>query len=149
MARVNDPEEIAHALSTARTVAVVGCSPRPERASHGIARYLRRAGFQVVPVNPSHEAILGERCYPDLGSLPASLTIDVVSVFRRSELVEPIAAQAIERRVGFFFMQDGVYAPEVARRLTEAGIPVAMDRCIYRDHRALSAGGLEALRSSM
>jgi hypothetical protein len=148
MASLNDPEEIARALSTARTIAVVGCSPRPERASHGISRYLARAGFRVVPVNPGYGEILGERCYPELGSIPEETRIDIVSVFRRSELVPPVAEQAIRRAVGFVFMQDGVIAPESARRLIEAGIPVAMDRCIYRDHRAFAAGGLQALRTS-
>ena len=137
MAGINDPGEIARALKTARTIAVVGCSPKDNRPSHAIASYLLSAGFDVIPVNPGHTEILARTCYPDLASIPKDLRLDIVDVFRRSEFVPGIAEAALARGAGFFWMQDGVVDEEAARRLAAAGIPVAMDRCIYRDHAAL------------
>jgi uncharacterized protein len=121
----------------AETVAVVGCSPDPSRASHAIARYLMSQGYRVVPVNPNHAELLGQRCYPSLAAVPPEVRIDVVDVFRRSELVAPVAAEAIDRGVAFFFMQQGVVDPASARRLEEKGIGVAMDRCILVEHERL------------
>lgn len=140
MAGINDPREIARALAAARTIAVVGCSPDTGRPSHAIARYLLGAGFDVIPVNPGHARILDRPCYPDLASIPEDVRLDIVDVFRRPEHVEGIAAEALARGAGFFWMQDGVVDEDAARRLAAAGIPVAMDRCIYRDHSALAAG---------
>ncbi|MGH9369597.1 MAG: CoA-binding protein [Thermoanaerobaculia bacterium] len=134
---MNDPGQIREALQRARTVAVVGCSPNPDRPSHAIARYLMEEGYRVVPVNPGHREILGEKCYGSLTEIPPEVEIDIVDVFRRSEYVAPVAAQAIERGVSFFFMQQGVVDGESAWRLEEAGIPVAMDRCILVEHRRL------------
>jgi hypothetical protein len=136
MAGINDPVEIARALKTARTIAVVGCSPKDNRPSHVIASYLLSKGFEVIPVNPGHTEILGLRCYPDLASIPKDVRVDIVDVFRRSEFVSGIADAALERGVGFFWMQDGIVDKSAANRLAAAGIPVAMDRCIYRDHSA-------------
>jgi predicted CoA-binding protein len=137
VAGINDPEEIARALKSAKTIAVVGCSPEESRPSNAIARYLLRAGFDVIPVNPGHVELLGRACYPDLASIPWDVRVDIVDVFRRSEFVPEIASAALARGAGFFWMQDGVVDEEAARRLTAAGIPVAMDRCIFRDHSAL------------
>jgi predicted CoA-binding protein len=137
MAAINDPDEIADALTNAKTIAVVGCSPEERRPSNAIARYLLRAGYDVIPVNPGHREMLGRPCYPDLASIPRDVRVDIVDVFRRSEFVPEIASAALSRGAGFFWMQDGVVDEEVARRLTAAGIPVAMDRCIFRDHSAL------------
>ncbi len=134
---MNDPREIREALETARTVAVVGCSPNPARPSHSIARYLQDAGYRVVPVNPGHRELVGETCYRSLAEIPPEVEIDVVDVFRRSEFVAEVAAQAIRRGVGFFFMQQGVVDPASASRLEEAGIRVAMDRCIAVEHGRL------------
>jgi len=137
MAGINDPGEIDRALKTAKTIAVVGCSPEESRPSHSIARYLLSAGFDVIPVNPGQGEILGRPCYPDLASIPEDVRVDIVNVFRRSEFIPGLAAAAIARGAGFFWMQDGVVDEEAARRLAAAGIPVAMDRCIFRDHSAL------------
>jgi uncharacterized protein len=137
MTGINDPGQIARALKTARTIAVVGCSPDDSRPSHVIARYLLGAGFDVIPVNPGNTEILGRTCYPDLASIPKDVRLDIVNVFRRSEFVPSIADEALSRGAGFFWMQDGVVDEGAARRLVAAGIPVAMDRCIYRDHAAL------------
>ncbi len=115
----------------------MGCSPEESRPSHAIASYLLSAGFEVIPVNPGHTEILGRTCYPDLASIPKDVRLDIVDVFRRSEFVSPIADAALARGAGFFWMQDGVVDEAAAGRLAAAGIPVAMNRCIYRDHSAL------------
>jgi uncharacterized protein len=134
---MNEPGRIRGALESARTIAVVGCSPNPMRPSHEIAVYLQRQGYRVVPVNPGHREILGERCYPSLTRVPADVRVDIVDVFRRSEHVAAIADEAIARGVPFFFMQLGVEDADAARRLEAAGTGVAMDRCILVEHRGL------------
>lgn len=138
---LNDQVEIEGALQAAKTIAVVGCSPNPARPSNSIARYLVRSGYRVLPVNPGHREILGLPAFRDLASIPADIRVDIVDVFRRSEFVQPIADAALARGVGFFWMQDGVVDPESAARLVEAGIPVAMDRCIYRDREEMRFNG--------
>ena len=134
---MNDPVEIRSALENAGTIAVVGCSPNPARPSHSIAQYLLESGYRVIPVNPGHRTLLGQACYPSLAAIPADVRVDIVDVFRRSEEVGAIADEAIARGVGFFFMQQGVVEPDAARRLEEAGIPVAMDRCIMVERERL------------
>lgn len=137
MAAINDPAEIERALRTAKTVVVVGCSPHPGRPSHAIGRYLMEAGYRVIPVNPRESQLLGQACYPSLDAIPPDVALDIVNVFRRSEHVPEIAAAAFRRHAGFFWMQDGVVNAEAARALVAGGIPVAMDRCIYREREAL------------
>lgn len=134
---MNEPERIRRALEEAETIAVVGCSPDPSRASHAIARYLIAQGYRVVPVNPHHAEILGQTCYASLAEVPAAVRVDIVDVFRRSSEVPPVAAQAIARGVPFVFLQQGVVDPESAKRLEERGIGVAMDRCILVEHERL------------
>jgi predicted CoA-binding protein len=138
---MNDATQIRSALASARTIAVVGCSPNPDRPSNAIARYLREQGYRVIPVNPGHRQILGEVCYRSLLEIPSDVKIDIVDVFRRSDQVAPVAEQAIARGAGFFFMQQGVVDADSARRLEAAGIPVAMDRCILVEHAARGLGG--------
>jgi hypothetical protein len=137
---VNEPERIREALDTAETVAVVGCSPDPARASHAITRYLMGQGYRVVPVNPGHREILGQTCYPSLTAIPESIRVDLVDVFRRSDAVAPVAAESIARRVPFVFLQLGVVDEPSARQLEAAGIGVAMDRCILVEHERLGIG---------
>jgi predicted CoA-binding protein len=131
---VNDRAQMRRALETAETIAVVGCSPKPERPSNEIARYLVSQGYEVIPVNPGHPEILGRRAYRSLAEIPREIRIDIVDVFRRSEHVAPVADEAITRGVGFVWLQMGIEDPESARKLTEAGIGVAMDRCILVEH---------------
>src|SRR4030095_10695323 len=99
------PQAIRQALETARTVAVVGCSPNPMRPSNEIARYLQSQGYRVVPVNPGHRESCVEPSYRSLSRIPPEIAIDIVDVFRRSEHVAGIAEEAIARRVPFVFLQ--------------------------------------------
>lgn len=137
---MNEIDRIREALETAETVAVVGCSPNPARASHAITRYLIAQGYRVIPVNPGHREILGEPCYASIAAIPPGIRVDIVDVFRRSDAVASVADEAIARGAGFFFMQLGVLDEASARRLEAAGIGVAMDRCILVEHGRLGIG---------
>jgi uncharacterized protein len=132
---MNEPDRIRAILKEARSIAVVGCSPNPARPSNSIARYLLSQGYRVVPINPGHAAILGRDCYPSLDAVPAEIDLDVVDVFRESSHVAALVEPSLRRGVRFFWMQEGVIDRESARRLEEAGIGVAMDLCILKEHR--------------
>ena len=112
-------------LRNSKTIAVVGLSDNPERTSYGVTRYMQSQGYRIIPVNPMIEEVLGEKSYPDLKSVP--VPIDMVDVFRRSELVKPVVDEAIEVGVKYIWMQDGVIDPESAAKAEAAGIPVIMD----------------------
>ncbi len=132
-------EALRDILGTARTIAVVGLSPKPTRPSHGVARYLREAGYRIVPVNPGHSTILGEKSYPTIAAAAAHHAIDVVDVFRRSEFVGPIVDEAIgvQPRPRLIWLQMGVIDEAARARAQAAGIPCVMDRCLMVDHRVL------------
>jgi len=132
-------EALRDLLATSRTVAVVGLSPTETRPSHGVARYLREAGYRIVPVNPGHATVLGEKSYPTLTAAAADHAIDVVDVFRRSEFVGPIVDEAIGLlpRPRLIWLQMGVVDEAARARAQMAGIPCVMDRCLMIDHRAL------------
>ncbi len=135
---MTDPE-LATILRAARTVAVVGLSPKPHRPSHGVARYLQRAGYRIVPVNPGHDAILGERSYPSLGDAAAEHALDLVDVFRRSAFAGTVVDEAIPLRPQLIYLQLGVVDEAAADRARAAGIPFIMDRCLAVDHQRLIA----------
>ena len=112
-------------LQNSKTIAVVGLSGDPDRISFRVTRYMQEQGYRIIPVNPMIEEVLGEKSYPDLKSVPEP--IDMVNIFRRSELVAPVVDQAIEIGVKYIWMQDGVVNPESAAKAEAAGIPVIMD----------------------
>jgi len=126
------PDVAEKILTSARTIAVVGLSPDPRRPSHGVARYLQRAGYRVIPVNPKVDEVLGERAYPNLRQVPEP--IDVVDVFRRSEFVGPIVDDAIAIKASAVWLQDGVVDGDAAARARAAGLDVVMDDCMMRRH---------------
>ena len=127
---------VAEILQQSRTIAVVGLSSKRFRPSHGVAEYMQRSGYRIVPVNPAESEVLGEKSYPDLESVPEA--IDIVDIFRRSEFVPEIVEAAIRKGARAIWMQEGVTHEEAARRAAEAGLDVVMDRCILKDHRRLS-----------
>ncbi len=112
-------------LQNSKTIAVVGLSGDPDRISFRVTRYMQEQGYRIIPVNPMVQEVLGEKSYPDLESVPEP--IDMVNIFRRSELVPPVVDQAIEVGVKYIWMQDGVINPESAAKAEAAGIPVIMD----------------------
>ena len=126
---------IAEILRSARTIAVVGLSSKRYRPSYGVAEYMQRAGYRIIPVNPEETEILGEKCYPDLDSVPEA--IDIVDIFRRSEFVPEIVEAAVRKGAKAIWMQEDVIHEAAARRAEEAGLDVVMDRCILKDHRKL------------
>lgn len=130
------PDALRALLRDARTIAVVGLSPDPARPSHSVARYLQRAGYRVVPVNPFHAVVLGERCYPSLAAAARDHAIDVVDVFRRSEHAGGVVEEALALRPRLIWLQQGVVDRAAAARAEAAGIPFVMDRCLAVDHQA-------------
>ena len=119
-------------LASARTIAVVGLSPDTRRPSHGVARYLQRAGYRIIPVNPHVDEVLGERAYASLRQIPDA--VDVVEVFRRSEYVGPIVDDAIAIKARAVWLQDGVVDEDAAARARTSGLDVVMDDCMMRRH---------------
>jgi predicted CoA-binding protein len=119
-----NPQEI---LRTYRTFAIVGLSPKPDRPSNDVASFLKQQGYRIVPVNPVHQEILGERSYPDLSSIP--VPVEIVDIFRRSEEVMPIVEQAIAIKAKVVWMQLGVINEEAAAAARAAGLEVVMDHC--------------------
>jgi hypothetical protein len=124
-------EVAARILREYRRVAVVGISPRPERDSHRVAAYLQGAGYTIIPVNPQVATVLGMRCWPTLAEAPGP--IEVVDVFRRPELVEPVVDAAVRVGAKAIWMQDGVVNEAAAAKARAAGLLVVMDRCMMRD----------------
>jgi uncharacterized protein len=127
---------IPEILKSSRTIAVVGLSSNPMRPSNGVAAYLQRAGYRVIPVNPNESEVLGEKCYARLEDVPEK--IDVVDIFRRSECVPEIVESAIRVGAKTVWMQEGVVNQQAAERARAAGLEVVMDRCTLKEHRKLS-----------
>lgn len=126
------PSRIKEILQTMKTIAVVGLSENSTRASHQVAKIMQSHGYRIIPVNPSAEEILGEKCYPSL--LEVEEPIDIVNVFRRSETIVPIAKEAVEIQAKVLWLQLGIVNEEAADIAQIGGLEVIMDRCIKVDH---------------
>ncbi len=140
---MNDPAIINEMLRTARTIAVVGMSDKPSRASHNIGRYLAGKGYRVLPVNPTLSSILDMPCYPDLDAAENAareLTgagIDLVDVFRASEHVSAIVDDVVRLHIPYLWLQDGVIDNDAIARARGAGIKCVQNDCIFRQHAHL------------
>ncbi|MGN7455095.1 CoA-binding protein [Paenibacillus pasadenensis] len=122
-------EQIKSLLEAHTTVAVVGLSDKPDRTSHAVSQAMQQRGYRIIPVNPAVQGdILGERCYPDLASVPEP--IGIVNVFRRSEFTPDIAREAVAAGAKVLWLQLGVYSEEAAEIARQGGLDVVMDRCI-------------------
>jgi len=132
----NDP--IAELLRRAKTIAVVGLSDNPMRPSHGVSAYMQATGYRIIPVNPHVAEALGEKAYPSLLEVPPDVLakIDLVDVFRRSQFVDEIVEQAIQRKIPAIWLQEDVINERAAEKARQAGMFVVMDRCILKEHRA-------------
>ena len=126
-------------LKSSRIIAVIGLSPKPERPSYRVASYLKEQGYRIIPVNPQVKEVLGEICYPELISVPEP--VDVVDIFRRSEDVPDIVAEAIKIGAKAVWMQEGVINEKAAAQAKEAGLSVVMDKCMLKEHQRLKVGG--------
>ena len=112
-------------------MAVVGISEKPDRPSHVVAKYLQDRGFQVIPVNPMIDGVLGEKSYRSLSEIPGK--VDMVDVFRKSAAVPKVAEEAVRIGARFFWMQEGVTSGPARDILDAAGIPWVMDRCVKKE----------------
>ena len=132
----SDP--IYELLSRAKTIAVVGLSDSPLRASHGVSVYMQAAGYKIIPVNPQIAEALGEKSYPSLLDVPREVAqkIDLVDVFRRPEYVDEIVEQAIQLKIPAIWLQEDVINERAAEKARKAGMFVVMDRCVLKEHRA-------------
>lgn len=129
-----DDETLRRILSDARTIAVVGLSPRPERDSYVVAAYLQRQGYRIVPINPGADEILGEPAYPELAAVPESITIDIVDVFRRPETVPPVIEASAARGVPTVWLQLGADSEAATALARTAGIALVWGQCIKVAH---------------
>jgi len=119
-------------LRSSRVIAVVGLSGKKFRPSYGVAEYMQREGYRIIPVNPNETEVLGEKAYARLEDVPER--IDIVDIFRRSEFVMPLVESAIRVGAKAVWMQEGVEDEEAAKKAREAGLFVVMDRCILKEH---------------
>jgi hypothetical protein len=122
---------ITEVLATAKTIAVVGLSPKPYRASYGVTETLQSSGYRIIPVNPNEDEVLGEKCYARLEDIPEK--IDIVDIFRRPEFVPEIVDAAIRIGARAIWMQEGVEDEVSAERARRAGLFVIMDNCIAKE----------------
>jgi predicted CoA-binding protein len=130
-----DDATLTKLLERARTIAVYGCSPKPDRTSHRIAASLIEQGYNVIPVHPKAEAILGQKVYPKLADIPVH--VDIVNVFRRAEFTPDVAQQAVEIGAGALWLQQGIINEESYRIAKDGGLIPVMDLCIAVIHRLL------------
>ena len=129
---INSTETIRRILDECRTIAVVGLSSDPSRASNSVSGYMRRQGYRVIPVNPNETSVFGEKSYPDLFAVPEK--IDLVDVFRRPDEAGKAVDEAIAVGAKAVWMQEGVIDSAAAQRAVDAGLMVVMDRCWLKEH---------------
>jgi len=128
-------EEIKAHLESARRIAVLGLSPKPERDSHMVGLYLKEHGYTIIPVRPAQQVVLGEKVYPTLQDIP--VPVDIVDAFINPARILPLAEDAVKIKPKLFWMQLGVENAAAAELLVDAGIDVIMNRCIKIDHAKL------------
>jgi len=129
------PDEIKSILERSKRIAIVGLSPKEERDSNKVAKYLMEKGYEIVPVNPGQKEILGQDCFKTLTDIP--FKVDLVDLFLHPERVPPVVDQAIEIGAPVLWMQIGVIHNEAAQKAKEAGLTVVMDRCTMHEHKEL------------
>jgi hypothetical protein len=127
-------DAIGELLTRIKTIAVVGLSSSPFRPSFGVAQYMQRKGYRIIPVNPNESTVLGVKAYGSLSEIPEK--IDLVDVFRRSEFVPEIVDETVRLKIPSLWLQEGVIHEAAAQKARDAGIIVVMDRCILKEHRA-------------
>jgi predicted CoA-binding protein len=136
MAHTNpSDDELKQLLTSATTIAMVGASGNPDKASHGIMQKLQRVGYKVIPVNPKEAEVLGERSYASL--LDINQPVDIVDVFRRAEDTPSIADDAVKIGAKALWLQTGISNEDAATRAKAAGLMVVMDACIGATHAML------------
>ena len=138
---MNEPSLIQEILAKCKTIAVVGLSDKEDRASHGVSRFMQSRGYRIIPVNPQIESALGEMAYPTLTAACAAVPdIRLVNVFRAPEYIPEIVEEAIQLKVPYLWLQEGVVDVAAALRAEAAGTGVVMDRCILKARMAAGWG---------
>ncbi len=138
MSRVDDIVGLRRILACSRTIAVVGLSANWYRPSYFAAKYMRDHGYRVIPVNPNYKEILGEKCYPDVVSIPEP--VDIVDCFRKPDEMPALAREAVAKCAKVLWMQLGIRSDEAARIAADAGLEVVEDRCVKIEHARLMGG---------
>ncbi len=131
--KYQDAEVIKKILDECRTIAVVGLSSSPMRPSNGVAAFMKKQGYKIIPVNPNESMVLGEKSYMNLSAVKEK--IELVDIFRRSEEAGKIVDEAIAVGAKAVWLQEGVIDFEAARRAADAGLLVVMDRCWFKDFK--------------
>lgn len=129
-------DDLIKILSESKTVAIVGISDKPERPSHKVAKYLKKHGYTIIPVNPRIKEVLGEKCYASL--IEVKVSVDIVDIFRKPEEVLPIVESAIKIGAKTIWMQEGIINDKAADTATTEGLSVIMDHCMLKEHSRLS-----------
>ena len=129
----NKPEEIKKLLTTAKTIAVVGLSPDPDKPSHLVAKYLKGQGYKIVPVRPDVQEVLGEKAYASLKDIP--FPVDIVDVFRKPENMPEVIDEALKINPKAIWMQSGISHAQAAKKASDAGIQVIEDHCMLIEHK--------------
>ena len=135
---VDDIPGLRSILTRSHTIAVVCLSANWNRPSNFAAKYMQEHGYRIVPVNPAYASVLGETCYPDLASIP--FPVDIVDCFRRAPEIPAIADAAIAIHARVLWMQLGIEHAEAAKRASDAGLDVVMNRCVKIEHARLMGG---------
>jgi len=138
MTDTTDIETLKRILQTSKSIAMVGLSDKWHRPSYFVAKYLLERGFQVIPVNPGHKEIMGQKCYPTLEDIPDK--VDMVDLFQRPDRVMPFVESAMDMQVRFIWMQLGIVNEEAAAKARARGIEVVMDRCLKIEYARLFGG---------
>ena len=131
----SEAEDIARVLNNSKTIAVVGITDDPAKPSHNVPKYLKNAGYRIIPVTSRYEEVLGQKAYPTLADIPEP--VDVVQLFVRSENTLPYADQAIEIGAKTLWMQLGISNEETAERARAGGVDVIMNHCMMVEHKHL------------
>lgn len=130
------PEEIREILEKSKKIAVAGLSPKEERPSNSVARYLMEHGYDIVPVNPGQKEILGIKCYPSIADIP--FDVDIADLFLNAKRVPDAVDQALHKGIKVIWMQLGIYHKEAGEKALKAGATVIMDRCMKREHEKIN-----------
>jgi len=142
MAAIPPAERMPYILTHYRTIAVVGLSPEPHRASFDVSRYMQAQGYRIIPVNPNATEVLGEKAYPSLTEAAQHEHIELVNCFRKSEDIPPVVDEAIAIGAKAVWMQLGIRHPAAAAKAEAAGLLVVQDHCLKIDHKVLQSRGL-------
>ncbi|MDD2619425.1 MAG: CoA-binding protein [Syntrophomonadaceae bacterium] len=132
--KYND-EQIRGMLKGINNIAVVGLSKNPYAVSYGVAKYLQQNGYRIIPVNPNADEVLGEKCYPNLDSIPES--VELVNVFRREDALPAVIQEALEQKVPAIWLQLGLECAEGAAAAEKQKVLLIQDRCLRREHQRL------------